>query len=346
MRRVLGSGNVASDADPALLPGEFVLQRSDGRAWSDALADIIADTVSIRPDYRANLERLDRVVRLARDDLRAHPLPKYAINVGPDSPSRLEPIIFASYLVSHRAERLFQLVELTAGTLHHLERRSLQMAIIAARALFETAIVSRRTHGALEGVWRSAHGHRDLVRCTASDADGPLWAALYKARSATRASYQEAGGWPSATSVMTHLDALTKGNDEFGTTVRDLYADLCDATHPNIEASGVYWRTAPSDADGRSRVELAPGRSHSPLQGRALQAVGWSLFSILPLCRDLWWVAAETTLAHEFNPSDVAELGLPRRTGRNEVCCCGSGRKSKVCDHPEPPLPSTELAPT
>lgn len=336
---------MTSDADPALLPGELVLQRGDGRAWSDALADIIADTVSIRPDYRVSLERVDRVVRLARDDLRAHPLPKYAVNVGPDSPSRLEPIIFASCLVSHRAERLFQLVELTAGTLDHLERRSLQMAIIAARALFETAIVSRRTHGALEGVWRNVHGDCELVRSVASDADGLLWAALYKARSATRASYQEAGGWPSATSVMTHLDALTKGNDELGTRLRDLYADLCDATHPNIEASGVYWRTAPRDADGRFRVELAPGRSHSPLQGRALEAVEWSLFSILPFCRDLWWVAAEITLAHDFSATDVAEFGLPLRAGRNEVCCCGSGRKSKVCDHPEPPLPSTELAP-
>jgi hypothetical protein len=331
-----------SDVNYKPLYEESVLRRSDRRPWSQALAQVIADTVGITPGYELQLNRLDLIVDRLCEEIRARPLPRYAINLGPPGRWKVDPTIFGSYLVSHRAERLFQSVELAAGGLQNLERRWLQMAAIAARALFESAIVSCRAHLTLLTVWRQAHGDSTAVRTLCSDSDGELWLALYKARTATRAPYQETGGWLSATSVLTSLNVVTKGDEAAGVAIRDLYDSLCDATHPNLEANGTYWRVANPDVRGRPLVELAPGRSHSPLQTDVLSAVSWSLWNIVPFCRDLWWAASELAMVERFPAHESNELGLPRPTGRNDPC--GSGLKTKACDHPEPAPLAEELA--
>jgi hypothetical protein len=64
-----------------------------------------------------------------------HPLPKYVILLDPDELSDLDEVAFASFIVGHRAERLVQCIELSAGALDNLEHGSLQLAAVAARAI-------------------------------------------------------------------------------------------------------------------------------------------------------------------------------------------------------------------
>jgi hypothetical protein len=326
-----------------LLYGESVLRRSDSQSWSHALAPVLADTINVVPGYERQLRNLNFFMARLCDELRAHQLPSYAFHLGPSDWSELDPMIFGSYLVSHRAERLFQATELAAGGLQNLERRSLQMAVVAARALFECAVASRRTHQALLTNWRAVHGDETAVTKLCSDAGGELWHALHKIRTATRIPSQEIDGWESATSVLTNLNAVTKGEGPAGDDLRDLYDRLCDAAHPNVEANAAYWRVVHPDAGGRPRVALAPGNSHSALQADVVSAVGWSLGNIIPFSRDLWWAASELSMAERFPALATSQFGLPRPTGRNEPCCCGSGLKTKNCDHPESPLLSEEL---
>lgn len=326
------------------LRGERILRRSDGRSWTHTLEPIVRDTVGLPTDVPLGLDELEWLIEIALAELARHPLPKTAIDLGPEERAELEPIAFASFIVAHRAERLLQLIELGAGALDNLEHGSLQLAAIAARCLFETAAASYHVHSTLTTAWGEVNGSREGVQAIAGRADSDLWKALWTARLGTRSPSADRG-WPKAINVQTRLDHLGRGDKDFQVTVGNIYDLLCEATHPNVEAHAVFWRVAEPDRRGRHMIRFDPARSHSPVKLAVVDAVRIGHKVIVPYCRDLWRAAAETACVCRFGrEEDTLSLGLPQPGGRNDPCCCGSGIKTNACNHPEPPLPSDEIA--
>jgi hypothetical protein len=322
------------------LRGEALLRRADGSSWAIALEPVVRDTVDIPAEANLGLGVLDDLIGFGLAELARHPLPAFAIAIGPDDELDLEPIAFVSLLVAHRAERLFQLTELAAAALDNLEHGGLEVAAITARSLFEIAAVSNDVHDRLLQAWADAHDSPDAVRTVATRKDTPVWSHIWGARYGTRGD-GKLEGWPSATNTLSRLGKFGRRDPTFQAKIDRIYTWLSEAAHPNVESNAVYWRKADADRKGRQRIELAPSRSHSPVKAAIVDAVRISYSVILAYCRDLWWVAAETVsvcpIGAAANPS---MLGLPRVTGRNEPCCCGSGMKTKTCSHPEPPPPS------
>jgi hypothetical protein len=126
------------------------------------------------------LDELDWLISTAPSELTRHSLPKYVIHLGPDELRNLDEVAFASFVVGHRAERLVQCVELSAGALDSLEHGSLQLAAVAARALFEIAATSWDVHSTLTAIRPQIHGRPDAIIATARQAEGDLWQALWK----------------------------------------------------------------------------------------------------------------------------------------------------------------------
>ena len=120
---------------------------------------------------------------------------------------------------------------ISAGALDNLEHGSLQLAAVAARALFEIAATSSDVHTAPISTWREVHGSADGVRNIVRRPDGDLWQALWKARVGTRRG-SLAEGWPAAINVQTRLTHLGRGDEDFSRTVKQVYGWLCEAYAP------------------------------------------------------------------------------------------------------------------
>jgi hypothetical protein len=324
------------------LRGPRLLRRTDGRTWSSALRPAIRDTATLPPQVDLGLDELDWLISTALSELMRYALPKYVIHLGPDELRKLDEVAFASFVVGHRAERLVQCVELSAGALDNLEHGSLQLAAVAARALFEIAATSWDVHSTLTAIWPQIHGRPDAIIATAREAQGDLWQALWKARVGTRRSFLMEDSWPQATNVMTRLGRFGGQDAEFAKIVTEVYEWLCEATHPNIESQAVLWRLGGRDSHGRLLIEFDPVASQSPVKLAVLDAVRISLKVILQYCRDLWWIAAETACISSLARNAEPGLGIPRPGSREDPCCCGSGITAAVCDHPEPRLLSAE----
>jgi hypothetical protein len=324
------------------LRGPRLLKRTDGRPWSSALEPVIRDTATLPPEVDLGLGQLDWLITAALSELMRHPLPKYVIHLGPDELSNLDEVAFASFAIGHRAERLVQCVELSAGALDNLEHGSLQLAAVAARALFEIAATSWDVHSTLTAIWPNIHGRPDAIVAIVREADSDLWQALWKARVGTRRSSLMEQNWPAATNVMTRLGRFGAQDVAFAETVTQVYEWLCDATHPNVESQAVLWRRAGRDSHGRQRVEFDPVASQSPVKLAILDAVCISYKVIIQYCRDLWWIAAETACASSATRDVDPGLGIPRPRSDKDPCCCGSGITATACDHPEPELLSAE----
>lgn len=323
--------------EPVPLRGPRLLARGGGSSWGSVLEPLVRDT-AMAPN-KLPLGQLEWMIERLLATYTRHPLPQFILHWAPDEADRADAVAVVSVLVGHRAERLVQCVELAAAALDALEHRSLQLAAVSARALLEVAVVGHRDHGALLDIWRPVHGCAGDVRA-ATSGRGLLWDQLVAARHSTRVDeWRTAHGAPVALNIVTHLKKLAEAGLEHTST----YSWLCEATHPNVESQGVLWRTAPPDRHGRPRVAFEPSGSESPVRLAVVDAVLFSLKTIVPYCDDLWWIAAETSCAWNLaSPDDAVELGLPMPTSRNELCCCGSGMKTKRCDHPGPPLPSEE----
>lgn len=334
----------SSDDGPTTvaLRGARLLRRTDGRRWSVVLEPLLRDIADPVPRDDLLLDELDWIISRALAEFERFPFPEAIIHLGPEQQSQVDPVAFASVVVAHRAERLLQLTELAAGALDNLEHRSLQLAAAAARCLFEIGATSYDVHNKLLDTWRSVHGSKLRVTTAVSTSDSAIWQALWTARLGSRNEEDAALGWPEAVNVMTRLAKLGRGNEDFANGVNDIYAALCEATHPNLEAQGVFWRRGEVGSDGRQRLYLEPSASESPIKLAIVDAVRLAHWLIVPFVRDLWWIAAETASFCRFSRVDAISLGLPFLGGRNELCCCGSGRKAKICDHPEPTALSQE----
>jgi hypothetical protein len=331
-----GSDSLYPQLSP--LPGPRRLRRGDGRTWASVLEPIIRDTaVDLSSAGDLGLDELDWLVSMGLVELARYPFPETVLHLGPDDLDSLDPLTFASFLVAHRAERLLQLIELSAGALDNLEHSSLQLSAVAARALFEIAAVSNNVHSTLSNAWCQVHGSPDDVRAIVSDPKTAMWQALWTARVGTRQQEAVSSGWPSARNIQTHLDHFGGDNQDFQATVKEVYASLCEATHPNVESQAVFWRLAPRDAGGRSRIRFEPSGSQSPVKLAIVDAVRIAYRVILNYCRDLWWVVAEVASTSDLaRHRDISGLGIPQPGGRNDFCCCGSGLKTKVCTHEVP----------
>jgi hypothetical protein len=304
------------------------------------LTPVIADTAHLPADTPLGLGELEWLLMRALDELARHPLPQAAVHVGPDDGHQREPVDFVSFVVAHRAERLFQLVELAGAALDNLEQGSLLPSAITARSLFEIAATSDHVHRIISPVWRGVTGSSRVTDVATTNHE--LWDVLWKARLGTRVAGDD---WPKAVNVMTRLGHFGRGDELFTNTVDSVYRILCDAAHPNMGSHDVFWRRGQRDRRGRQRVCLDPATSESPVKLAILNAVRISSKVVINYCRDLWWIAADLACACRFHmTSDTLELGLPQPTGRNEPCCCGSGIKSKDCSHPEPVPLSEEYA--
>lgn len=326
------------DARPPDPPwGLACLRRTDGRSWREVLEPILADTAGLERRYDPQLERLDLLIDALLKEHRRWPFPEQIVHLGPADQDLLDATTFASNVVGLRAERLSQAVDLTAGALDALERGSVQRAAVTARALFELAAVSQQLHKDLATQWAEVHGNASLVHCTVTDAGSLLWRGLWKTRMGTRMTGLLDEDWPSATNVTTYLTKFAKGHDELPSKLEFLYAALCEATHPNIEAQAGMWRLAPTDSKGRHRVFLEPTKSQSPTKILVVEALRIALLVITNLARDLWWVAAEIACVAGFKRKrDCFALGLPVPGPEDEACCCGSGVLGSHCNHPQP----------
>ena len=152
--------------------------------------------------------------------------------------------------------------------------------------------------------------------------------------------------WPSATNVTTYLTKFAKGHDELSSKLNFLYAALCDATHPNVEAQASMWRLAPTDSKNRHRVFLEPTKSQSPTKTLVVEVVQLALLVIINLARDLWWIAAEIACVAGFKRKrENFALGLPVPGPGSQACCCGSEVLGARCDHPQPAALSQLLWP-
>jgi hypothetical protein len=249
-----------------------------------------------------------------------------------DGPTKATPVSFASALVAHRAERLVQAAELTAGALNALEIGALQVSAVAARALFELAALSHDLHPKLLEPWRQVHGSISRVRAAANSNEFATFHLLWETRMATR-FYDESQGFPYAQNIIGKIKRL---NETMPDTLH-VYDMLCDATHPNVEANATHWRDEYVDLGDNHAIRFAPGRSNSPIKLFILSSIRLSLLLMISVARDLWWVAADIANTCDMTPNDRTRLlGLPARTGRGDPCSCGSGLQTRVCDHPEP----------
>lgn len=318
------------------------LRRTDGAIWQDVLSRIVRDTTSIEPDLPRVLE-VGRLVSILLDDMARYPMPEFVIyRSGPvgqasaspaeDGPPKATPVSFASALVANRAERLVQSAELTAGALNALESGALQLSAVAARALFELAVLSNDIHPTLVNPWREVHGSISRVRAAANSDEFTTFRLLWDTRMATR-YYDESQGFPYAENVFGKIKRLSKKMPD----ALHLYDMLCDATHPNVEANATHWRNEHVDLGENHAIRFAPGRSNSPIKLFILSAIRLSLLILISVARDLWWIAADIANTCDMTPNDRTRLlGLPARVGRGDPCSCGSGLQSRACAHPEP----------
>lgn len=323
---------LSGPGDVEALPCVRTLRRADGLTWAVALAPVLADTARLPQGVEPNLAMLSDLVGRLLDELFRHPFPAFVVYVAPTGEFVLTPKLFASAFVSHRAERLVQCAELLAGTLAALERGELQLSAVAARALFELAVVCRDIHQPMLVPWRAIHGSVSRIRSAARSHDCETFRLVWNLRNSTR-YYAEDHGWEAATSVLTRLQRLGRKVPE----AKEIYDMLCDATHPNIESHATLWRTQHADIGGLHGIRFAPGSSNSKIKLYIVEAVRMSLIMIIPFVRDLWWVAADVTNTCNITPNEQTSLlGLPARSSRNGLCSCGSGLATKGCTHPEP----------
>lgn len=306
------------------------------------LTPFIRDTALLTPDVSLDLERLDRATRQALRALGEHPFPQLIIHLDPGEKRKAGPVALASLVVGLRAERLTQLVELSASALHNLERRSIQVAAIAARALLELAVLCLDGEEGLREGWREARATPDLIRAVAADFDSSVWASLWTSQFGTRLEPELNSGWPQAVNIVTRLKRICRDPDWAG--IQTIYDWLCEATHPNVEAQGAFWRPASPDRYGRSRVRFEPTKSQSPVKVMITEAVCVSSAVLLEFARILWWMAVDIVdnCPHPRD-ADTRALGLPVIAGRTSPCICGSGEQGGTCRHPEPFGPGIPL---
>jgi hypothetical protein len=218
------------------------------------LEPILRDTADLADDRALGLDELEWLLNVGLGELWRHTLPTTAIHLGPEDRHEVEPVAFASFVIAHRAERLFQLVELSAAALDNLEAGSLQLAAVAARYLLEVAAASAHAHDTLETEWSRVTGSPRDVAQIAGRADSNLWKVLWGARVGTRLWTDQ--GWPQAINAMTLLKHLGRGDEKFTRTVNSVYDWLCEATHPNVESQAVFWRLGERDRRGRQTIRL------------------------------------------------------------------------------------------
>lgn len=332
-----------------------ILRRTDGATWGEVLEPIVRDTAGVEPNHIPELIEVGRLVPLLLNEIAKYPMPEFVIYRSSSSPARPasigEPLdarhrttpaddgppkataaSFASALVAHRAERLMQTAELTAGALNALELGALQLSAVSTRALFELAVLCQDIHQELLEPWRQVHGSVSRVRAAANSNEFTTFRLLWDTRMATR-FYAESEGLPLAQNIIGKIKRL---NEKVPDAIH-VYDMLCDATHPNIEANATHWRTDYVAIGENHAIRFAPGRSNSPVKLYVLSALRLSLLILISFTRDLWWVAADIANTCDMTPNDRTRLlGLPARTGRDDPCSCGSGLQTRVCRHPEP----------
>ncbi len=320
-----------------MLPGPELLRRSDGRTWCEILDPLVRDTALVSPDTELGLDWIDRAVALLLSEFARVPMPQLIIQLGPQDASKADPTAFASLLAGLRGERLTQCVELSGAALKNLELGSLQVSAIAARALLELAVATMDGQDEVLELWRSARGDRRAVKGAASDFTSPPWSLLWTTRFGTRLEPELGFGWPKAINIASRLNRLIKAAGAGGRTLEETYNWLCEATHPNVEAQGVFWRMASPDRLGRSRVRFEPTASQSPVKAAIVNALSVSIPVLEHHARVLWWMAVDVVTASppERN-ADIRALGLPAVRARAESCICGSGELGTECQHPEP----------
>lgn len=302
--------------------------------WSDALLPLLRDTPGPVAGEGFGLDLLDWLVSLTREELGLHPLPRYTLLEPPAEAAQADLALhFTSAVVTHRAERLLQLTELSGTALSNLALGSLQVAAIASRSLLEIAAATNKVHADLFDAWIDARSSAEAMTAVATNRDGEPWRALHRSRFGTRIDTWLESGYPAATNAKTSIDRVGKRDPG----VLRLYEQLCEATHPNVEANAVFWRQGNERRFGElPYVEFTPTRSQSPVKTAVVAATKFSTWVLLNFCRDAWWIACDlvTSGIARADSAAAVDLGLPVVAARNAECVCRSGVKTKHCSHP------------
>jgi hypothetical protein len=246
--------------------GEQLLRRFDEKgSWTGALAPVLADTAGLPARAELGLDELDWLLKRTVDELAAHQLPRTAIHLEPGERRPREAVDVASFVVAHRAERLFQLVELAGTALDSLEHGSLLPSAIVARSLFELAATTDNVHGTILPIWREASSTQSIREVVETNA--AVWDALVTVRLGTRRDAEEQQ-LPTAVNVLTRLKHFARGDESFGATVDLIYDTLSDVVHPNVGSQEVFWRRGRRDARGKLRMCSSPQHPKPPPSSR------------------------------------------------------------------------------
>jgi hypothetical protein len=290
------------------------------------------DTVAWEEDHEVALRDMRHWIAELDRDLSIRTSPEGFLSLLDPSavPEDLLPTAIASALVASMCERLAVIEQLVYGVTSAARQRDLLNAALCARSVAEVVADTHRFQARIEGAFSSLRADGQL-QADMHAGDGQMVRLLGGFRHGGRL---EADLWnaPRRTNALTEVDRI-------GSRFRAAYDELSEMCHPNAAAAAQYWRVG-HRIDGTYFVPFTPTDGGSTPSKIAVMNAPWMAASVIvPFARTMWWMASLLSVENELWRSSIAvRCGLPVPTGRNEPCVCGSGQKSKYCDHPEPPL--------
>lgn len=243
------------------------------------------------------------------------------------------PAVIVSNLVVARCEALAVAEQLVYGVLRAVTDEDVILACLAARALVETAAELYRRQDMLEIAFDAANT-AGVLREECSSRGSALARELLELRYGARDGTTRLGA-PLRKNVLGAVDRI-------GPEFRNVYDQLSEVCHPNSQQRATFWRQGHKE-NGGLVVPFIPSGGESPVKVTLLNAVRLGAMTAYPFARTAWWMASIISLETGAWKSDRgSRFGFPAPKGRNDPCVCGSGIKSKRCDHPDPQLPDVD----
>jgi hypothetical protein len=257
-----------------------------------------------------------------------------------------------SLLTSQLLCKSWRTKQIAEGLKYSLETWNLTMAASAARALIETACAWCVESGEIAATWQKQRSNQIRVAQDALKIRNALYDESFQMTWGTRQPHmlKSKNSHPARTLQRKNIITMIQKAEKLLSRERLFkgYEVLCDAVHPSWGANEVFWvegGMAPEikrmrvllnvesvgQIDATDTSQVRPG---SPLSRIILTEGAWALRSLVSsfkvfdnTCRDIFMTAKLYLLG------DMNYWGVLPRSGKYDLCPCGSGRKSKFCSH-------------